>query len=157
MNYIKITECDVMNGPGVGVVLWVSGCRCKCEGCYNQEAWDFCSGQKFTKEVKEKLVNLFKEKPYYTRFTLSGGHPFEPENEQECAELCREIRQQCPNVEIWAYSGFYWEEIKNSPLAAVVDVVVDGPFIAHLYDETLEWRGSSNQSIIKVKEKKDGN
>ena len=150
MNYIKITECDTMNGIGVGIVLWVSGCRCKCEGCYNQESWDFCAGQPFTKETEEYIINLLKEKPYYTRITLSGGHPFEPENEQACEELCVKIKQECPNVKIWAYSGFYWDKIKNSPIMKYVDILVDGPFIAALYDADLKWRGSSNQSVIDV-------
>lgn len=150
MNYIKITECDVMNGPGVGVVLWVSGCRCGCKGCYNQESWDFCAGQPYTKEIEKNIIDLFKTKPYYTRLTLSGGHPFEPENQLACEELCRKIKEECPYVKIWAYSGFYWDVIKDLNIMNYLDVVVDGPFAALLFDENLKWRGSSNQSVIDV-------
>lgn len=152
MNYIKITECDATNGPGVGVVLWVSGCRCHCKGCYNQESWDFCVGQPYTKETEDYIIDLFKNKPYYTRLTLSGGHPFEPENVKACEELCRKIKEKCPNVEIWAYSGFYWDKIKNLDIMKYVDVLVDGPFVAELFDEKLQWRGSSNQAVIDVQE-----
>lgn len=91
-----------------------------------------------------------KNKPYYTRITLSGGHPFEPENEQACEELCGKIKQECPNVKIWVYSGFCWDKIKNSPIMKYTDILVDGPFIAAQYDENLKWRGSSNQSVIDV-------
>ncbi len=152
MNYIKITECDVVNGLEVGVVLWVSGCRCGCKGCYNQESWNFYAGQPYTKETEEYIIELFKNKPYYTRLTLSGGHPFEPENRQTCEELCRKIKEQCPNVKIWAYSGLYWDDIKHLDIIKDIDVLVDGPFVANLFDENLMWRGSSNQSVIDVKQ-----
>ena len=150
MNYIKITKCDVTNGPGVGIVLWVSGCTCLCKGCYNQETWDFEAGQPYTDETEKTILDLF-DNPYYTRLTLSGGHPFEPQNIETCKQLCRKLKEKRPDVKIWAYSGWYWDKIKDLTMMNYLDIVVDGPFSLDLFDENLSWRGSSNQSIIDVK------
>lgn len=151
MNYEKITKCDVVNGPGVGVVLWVSGCTCKCEGCYNYSTWDFKSGIPYTKETEDYILNLFNNK-YYTRLTLSGGHPFEPQCIKTCEALCRKLKEKRPDVKIWAYSGWYWNEqqIADESIMQYIDVLVDGPFVISLFDEELSWRGSSNQRIIDV-------
>ena len=93
---------------------------------------------------------MFKNKQYYTRLTLSGGHPFEPENVLFCEKLCKRLKKECPNVQIWAYSGLYWKSIKELSIMKYIDVLVDGPFIAALFDENLKWRGSANQAVIDV-------
>ena len=151
MNYQKITKCDVVNGEEVGVVLWVSGCTCRCKGCYNSATWDFKSGIPYTPEVEQEILNEF-DKTYNTRLTLSGGHPFEPQCIDECKRLCQKLKQKRPDVKIWAYSGWYWsaEEILASDIMQYIDVLVDGPFVAALFDEKLYWRGSSNQHVIDV-------
>ena len=60
MHYGEIKKCDIANGPGVRVSLFVSGCRNHCPGCFNTETWDFCYGKPFTTETKDHIMELLK-------------------------------------------------------------------------------------------------
>lgn len=92
---------------------------------------------------------------WISRFTLSGGDPMYQSNRKEVIELCKEIRERFPRMEIWLYTGYKYEEVKAdetmSPILKVIDVLVDGEFVEELKDQTLPFRGSSNQRIIEVK------
>lgn len=162
MYYANIKEYDIADGPGVRVSLFVSGCRHKCKGCFNEVAWDFQYGKLYTKEVEEELVKLLE--PYYIQgFTLLGGEPFEPENQVELVKLLKKIRETYPEKDIWCYTGFLYDvdlmkggrahtEVTDEMLS-YIDVLVDGPFIEELKDITLKFRGSSNQRILELKKK----
>lgn len=162
MNYMKITKTDIANGPGVRVVLWVSGCRCKCKSCHNQNTWDFNAGKKFDDNAKNELRDALS-KPWIRGLTLSGGHPLEPENcDYEFYKFIKELKHDFPNKDIWLYTGWVWETLDNHEIAwslikECVDVVVDGPFIEDLKDISLKFRGSSNQRIIDVKKSIESN
>lgn len=155
MNYIKITKCDIANGLGVRVVLWVSGCSLHCKECHNPETWDFCAGESFDDAAKEELFDALS-KPWVKGITLSGGHPLEPQNSDAVYELLREIKQKFPNKDIWLYTGYHlnWEDFRYPSrichLLALCDVIVDGPFILEQRDLTLPFRGSCNQRLIDV-------
>lgn len=162
MNYHKIEKTSVANGTGIRVVLWVSGCKCRCRGCQNPDTWSFDSGQLFDKSAKEELFEAL-DKSYIQGITFSGGHPLENENLDEIYELIVEIRDKFPNKDIWLYTGYRFDRIINSPLRdmnttfkkkilELCDVVVDGAYIEELKDITLKWRGSSNQRVIDVSE-----
>ena len=56
MYYGEIKKCDIANGEGVRVSLFVSGCTHHCPGCFNRETWDFCYGKEFTKETEDELL-----------------------------------------------------------------------------------------------------
>ena len=154
MNYVKINKCDVANGPGVRVVLWISGCTCYCPGCHNQKLWDFNYGKKFDENAKEELFEALSQ-PWVRGLTLSGGHPLEYRHIDTIIELLKEVREKFPTKDIWLYTGNIWEKIINIIDFHIAinycDVVVDGPFIADLKDISLKFRGSSNQRIIDVK------
>ena len=90
MHYGEIKKCDIANGPGVRVSLFVSGCRNHCPGCFNKETWDFCYGKPFTTETKDHIMELLKP-DYIEGFSLLGGEPFEPENQEELVRLLKEI------------------------------------------------------------------
>mgnify|MGYP000573796200 CR=1 FL=1 len=45
MNYGEIKTCDIANGEGVRVSLFVSGCTHHCKNCFNDVAWDFGYGK----------------------------------------------------------------------------------------------------------------
>ena len=92
MHYGEIKKCDIANGPGVRVSLFVSGCRNHCPGCFNKETWDFCYGKPFTTETKDHIMELLKP-DYIEGFSLLGGEPFEPENQEELVRLLREIEE----------------------------------------------------------------
>lgn len=155
MNYIKITKCDIANGLGVRVVLWVSGCSLHCKECHNPETWDFCAGKPFDDIAKKELFDALS-KPWVKGITLSGGHPLEPENSGTVYELLREIRQKFPNKDVWLYTGYHlnWEDFRYPSrichLLALCDIIVDGPFILEQRDLTLPFRGSRNQRLIDV-------
>ena len=160
MNYAEIKYCDIANGSGVRTVLFVSGCRHHCPECFNESAWSFQAGQPFTSEVEDKIIESLHP-AYVNGITLLGGEPFEPENQPRLVELLERIRRELPEKDVWAYSGFTWEEIVDGPsrahtddamrLLSLADILVDGPFVQDLKSIILRFRGSSNQRIIDVK------
>ena len=160
MNYATIKNCDIANGPGVRVSLFVSGCTHRCPGCFNEVAWDFSYGTPFTRETIDMIIRYLSP-GHIKGLTLLGGEPFEPENQPAVLELLREIKRQLPDKSIWAFSGYLFEkDILSGRLGPweitreyldYLDVLVDGPFIEAKKDLSLRFRGSSNQRIIDVK------
>ena len=151
MRYHNITKDDMLNGDGLRVVLWVSGCTHKCKNCHNPETWDICGGLVFDREAKKEVFSELS-KPYISGITLSGGDPLHPANYSEVTELIREIKQCFPKKTIWLYTGFLWEEIHTLEAVQMADVLVEGPYKEELRDTKLHWRGSSNQRVIGVRE-----
>lgn len=150
MNYLTITHNDMLNGDGLRVVLWVSGCTLHCEDCQNQYSWDFNEGVLFDGRAKEEIFSELK-KDYISGITITGGHPLEKQNIEEIEKLCKEIKINFPNKTIWLYTGFIFEEIKNYPILKYIDVLIDGRYEKELRDISLKWRGSQNQRVIDVK------
>ena len=112
MNYLTITHNDMLNGDGLRVVLWVSGCSLHCEDCQNKYSWDFNEGIVFDERSKEEIFSELK-KDYISGITITGGHPLEPQNIKEVEQLCKDIKLNFPNKTIWLYTGFIFEKIKN--------------------------------------------
>lgn len=157
MNYHNITHDDMLNGDGFRTVLFVSGCSLHCKNCQNPQTWDESSGILFDESAKQEIFNELS-KDYVSGLTLSGGHPLEPYNLKELTKLCKEVKDKFPTKTIWLYTGFVfenvWKDYKNGkyPILDYVDVLVDGPYVEHLRDITLKWRGSSNQRVIDLKQ-----
>ena len=151
MNYAKIVKCDIANGPGVRVSLFVSGCRNHCKGCFQPETWDFSFGNPFTKETEEEIMEALHPE-WIQGFSLLGGEPMEPENQEVLLPLLSRIRTELPKKDVWLYTGYRLSQIKNAPILQFVDVLVDGPFIEEQKDITLSFRGSTNQRIIRMEE-----
>ena len=159
MNYATIKNCDIANGPGVRVSLFVSGCTHRCPGCFNEVAWDFNYGQPFTQETIDSILNMLA--PSHVKgLTLLGGEPFEPQNQPAIVELLRQVKAKYPNKSIWAFSGYLFDqdilakklgpwEITEEYLS-YLDVLVDGPFVAAKKNLSLRFRGSENQRLINV-------
>ena len=159
MYYATIKNCDIANGPGVRVSLFVSGCTHHCPGCFNQEAWDFHYGQPFTEETIQTIVDMLR--PAYIRgLTLLGGEPFDPRNQEAVVQLLRRIKQELPEKSIWAFSGYLFDrDILSGKLGdweitkeylSYLDVLVDGPFVQEKKNLMLRFRGSENQRLIDV-------
>lgn len=156
MNYATIKNCDIANGPGVRVSLFVSGCTHRCPGCFNEVAWEFDYGQPFTQETVDGILNMLR--PAYIRgLTLLGGEPFEPQNQGAIVELLRQIKREMPEKSIWAFSGYLFDkDILSGRLGdtreylSYLDVLVDGPFIEAKKNLSLRFRGSENQRLIDV-------
>ena len=159
MNYAEIKNCDIANGPGVRVSLFVSGCTHHCKGCFNEVAWDFGYGKPFTQETINEILTMLK--PSYIRgLTLLGGEPFEPQNQKGIVELLRQIKGAMPDKSIWAFSGYLFDrDILSGRLGdwkvtqeylSYLDVLVDGPFVEEKKNLSLRFRGSENQRLIDV-------
>jgi len=161
MYYGEIKNYDIANGEGVRVTLFVSGCTNHCENCFQPQTWDFCYGQPFTVDTEEQILSMLQP-DYINGLTLLGGEPFEPANQKALLPFVKRVREVYPNKTVWSFSGFTWEELHDSAaychcevteeLIGLLDVLVDGRFVAALKDISLRFRGSSNQRIIDVKE-----
>ena len=161
MHYGTIKKYDIADGEGVRVTLFVSGCTNRCKGCFQPQTWDFDYGQLYTEETEQELIEALKD-PNIQGLTLLGGEPFEPENQQELVKLLRRVRRECPDRDVWCYTGFVYDRDLVSggrkhcdvtdEMLAMIDVLVDGPFIEELKDIRLTFRGSSNQRVLNMKE-----
>ena len=159
MNYAEIKNCDIANGPGVRISLFVSGCTHHCKGCFNEVAWDFDYGTPFTQETIDKILDMMRP-GYICGLTLLGGEPFEPQNQGPIVELLRQIKEKMPEKSIWAFSGYLFDrDILSGRLGdwsvtreylSYLDVLVDGPFVETKKNLSLRFRGSENQRIIDV-------
>ena len=159
MNYATIKNCDIANGPGVRVSLFVSGCTHRCPGCFNEIAWDFDYGEPFTQQTIDSILAMLAP-DYVAGLTLLGGEPFEPQNQPALVELLRQVRANYPKKSIWALSGYLFDrdilsgrlgdyEITRE-LLSYLDVLVDGPFVESKKNLMLRFRGSENQRLIDV-------
>ena len=160
MHYGKIINCDIANGIGVRVTLFVSGCTNHCKGCFQPETWDFNYGEDFTGETEEHILELMK--PGYIRgLTVLGGEPFEPDNQRGLLPFIKRVRETYPDKTIWMFSGFTYEELKEEgshprcectdELLSLIDILVDGRFVEEKKNISLQFRGSENQRILDMK------
>ena len=158
MYYGELKKCDIANGIGVRVTLFVSGCTNRCPGCFQPQTWDFRYGKPFTDETKEEIFAEL-DKSYVDGLTLLGGEPFEPENQRTLLPLLREVRQKYPGKTVWCFTGFRLDDEllcqgshpcceATDDMLACIDVLVDGRFREELKDISLQFRGSRNQRII---------
>lgn len=150
MNYHNITKDDMLNGDGLRVVLWISGCTHRCDGCQNPQTWAADSGIEFDTAAEDELFEALKPS-YISGITFSGGDPLHPFNRDEVLRLAKKVKNTLPNKTVWLYTGFLWEEIKDKVDLSNIDVLVDGEFKKELNNNNLKWIGSSNQKIIDVK------
>ncbi len=166
MNYAAIKKFDIANGPGVRVSLFVSGCRHKCKNCFNSEAWDFEYGNRFTEDTLTELLDALSL-DYIEGFSLLGGEPFEPENQECVLKILKTIKEKLPQKTVWCYTGFLYDnqllkgKVGNldtvKGILSNIDVLVDGKFVEELKSLDLLFRGSSNQRIIDVKKSLEEN
>ena len=159
MYYSVIKNCDIANGPGVRVVLFVSGCRHHCPGCFQPQTWNFSYGQPFTQDTVDELLRLLQP-DYIAGLTLLGGEPMEPENQPALLDLVRQVKQAYPEKNIWCFSGYLYDDLAvgkigdgavTRALLGLVDVLVDGEFILARKKLQLRFRGSENQRLIDLR------
>ena len=184
MNYASIRTCDIANGEGVRVTLFVSGCTHRCKGCFNPDQWDFDYGQLFDRKVEDEILAAL-EPSYIAGLSILGGEPMEPSNQRVLVPFLRRFREKFGETKtLWVYTGCVVEELQGCRVAGLqgrrdktlqpcnletlkpsrwhievtdeflkmIDVLVDGPFIEELKDISLQFRGSSNQRILRLRE-----
>lgn len=159
MRYASVKKCDVANGTGIRVSIFVSGCHHHCKGCFNTDAWDFNFGKEYNEEIEESILKEL-DKSYIQGLSLLGGEPLEYVNQKGLLSLVKKAKERHPEKTIWCYTGYKfdddvmgdmfakWPETKE--LVSNFDVVVDGKYDEDLRDLNLKFKGSSNQRIIDV-------
>ena len=164
MNYASIRECDIANGEGVRVSLFVSGCTHRCKGCFNPDQWSFDCGDPFDEAVEERLLDLLSPS-HIAGLSILGGEPMEPSNQRALVPFLRRVRERFGDSKtVWVYTGCVletellaesrWRTELTDEFLSLVDVLVDGPFVEELKDISLRFRGSSNQRIIELRKTK---
>lgn len=152
MNLLGYIPESLNEGIGLRAVVFISGCRHACPGCFNPESWSFRSGELFTEVRQQEIIREIAGNPLLDGLTLCGGDPFFSAG--ECAEFVRRFRQSCPDRSVWAYTGFVYEELledeERRTLAELCDVIVDGRFVQAEKDVSLPFRGSRNQRLVDV-------
>ncbi|MEK4518790.1 anaerobic ribonucleoside-triphosphate reductase activating protein [Paenibacillus sp. FSL H8-0122] len=154
MNICGYYPESINEGEGLRAVLFISGCRHRCPGCFNPKTWNFNFGEVFTPERRREIIEEIAGNPLLDGLTLAGGDPFF--SAEEAADFIHELRAELPGFPIWIYTGYTYEELTASPgsaewnLLALCQVVIDGRFVEGLKDLTLSYRGSSNQRIIDI-------
>ncbi|MCY9737503.1 anaerobic ribonucleoside-triphosphate reductase activating protein [Paenibacillus alvei] len=143
---------SINEGEGLRAVIFISGCKHYCKGCFNPETWNFEHGEEFTLEKQMDIINDILCNPLLDGITLCGGDPFY--SAREVVDFVRLFKSKAPNLTVWAYTGFMFEQLLHVPimleLLQLIDVLIDGRFIEDKRDLTLKFRGSSNQRIIDV-------
>lgn len=157
MNYHNITHDDMLNGDGLRVVLWVSGCEHKCYGCQNPQTHALSSGILFDMDAEQELLDELK-KDYISGITFSGGDPLHTKNRQEVLRLVQKIKANFPNKTIWIYTGYVFEDLLSmnddciNSILNNINILIDGKFYMKLKDINAPWVGSTNQRVIDVQE-----
>lgn len=159
MHYGAIKKCDIANGEGIRVTLFVSGCRNKCKGCFQPETWSFTYGKLFDDEARNEIFTA-TDNPSVRGLTVLGGEPMEPENQPEILSFLRAFKEKFPEKTVWLYTGNLYEELTDereghrcflaitAEILSLVDVLVDGPYIEEEKSLGLRFRGSKNQRVI---------
>lgn len=156
MNYHDIQKCDMLNGNGIRITLFVSGCNHHCKNCQNPETWNPNSGIPFDENALNEIYDELKL-DYIDGLTLSGGDPMNEANIDDIYTLVSKIKKDFPDKTIWIYTGYTYDELKNDntengenrrKILEKCDVLVDGKFVEELKDVNYPYAGSTNQRII---------
>lgn len=161
MRYAQIDNCEIVNGNGIGVSLYVQGCPIHCKGCFNQETWDFDGGKLLTGKEEAQIYNSLRPS-MISRFSVLGGEPLVEDNLFQLNYILCTIKSVYPEKKVWLWTGYTWDELQERRknhfpdklfiTLKYTDYLIAGPFIEEEKDLTLLWRGSRNQEIIDVQE-----
>lgn len=164
MYYGELKKRDIANGIGVRVALFVSGCTNHCEECFNRATWDFNFGKPYTVSTENEIIEALR--PGFVRgLSLLGGEPMEPKNQGELLKLVKRVKKELPEKDIWCYTGFTLEELRDEKayphiditeeFLSYIDVLVDGRFEKDKRNLMLKFRGSENQRLIDMQKTRE--
>ena len=149
MRYNKIRKMDISNGEGVRVSIFMQGCTFNCKNCFNPETHSFDGGKEFTEDTINRVLELSGNE-IVEGLSILGGEPLHPKNIEGTTLLSKRFKEKYPNKNIWVWTGFLFENLKDSEVMKYIDVLVDGQYVDELHNPMLKWRGSSNQRVIDV-------
>lgn len=162
MKYSGLIRNDLAAAPGVSVSFFTQGCPHRCKGCHNPETWDFEGGKEFTPATLNEIVEALSDNGLDRNLCIMGGEPLCEQNSFLVLMILQYIKNHLPKTKIYLWTGYYYKDLQKSnnpkiPLILdLVDVLIDGPYVESLRDITLQMRGSSNQNIINLGEKRNG-
>ena len=162
MKYSGLIRNDLAAAPGVSVTFFTQGCPHRCKGCHNPETWEFNGGKEFTPKVLDEIYEALRANGIKRNFCIMGGEPLCQENLFLTYLVLTEVKKHFPDVKIYIWTGYYYEQLlkntdpKMKEILELADILIDGPYIEARRDVTLSLRGSSNQSIIYLKENENG-
>ena len=155
MNFMTIKRFDMNNGDGNRVSVFVSGCPHKCNGCFNEESWKYTAGEPFTEHQLDSLM-LHLKQPTIQGLSILGGEPLAPRNLLGVLSICKRMREDHPDKDIWLWTGYTMEELRERKDWGIINriffylnTLVDGRFEKDLMNPDLKYRGSSNQRVFK--------
>lgn len=156
MNYSGIKYADMVNGTGIRVSVFVSGCNHACKNCFNAETWNPCYGKEFTEKEEDEIISYFKKYGKTIKgLSILGGDPTYPANINPLIKFIEKFKKELPDRDIWIWSGFTWEQIledeARKKLILLCDILIDGRFKDELKNLNLKYRGSSNQRVVDIK------
>ncbi len=150
MKYNKIRKMDISNGPGIRVSIFMQGCSFHCKECFNPETWNFDDGIDFSDETIDTILNLC-DRDYIKGLSILGGDPMHPKNIDGTLKLAKAFKNKFSKKNLWVWTGYLYEVLKNKEVLNYIDVLIDGRFEIENYNPKLRWCGSSNQRVIDVK------
>ena len=157
MKYAGLIRNDLAAAPGISVTFFTQGCPHRCKGCHNPETWDFDGGKEFTWQVLEDIVESLSANEIKRSFSIMGGEPMCSENLLLTYMIIWYVKEHLPDTKIYLWTGYYYDELlkmrdpKVSAILDMIDYIIDGPYIESMRDLSLPMRGSSNQSVICLK------
>ena len=160
MRYSGLIKNDMAAAPGICVSFFVQGCPLHCPGCHNKDSWDFDGGKEFTTDTLNEVIESLTKNGIKRNLCIMGGEPLCNENVFLTYLIIKEVKDKLPNTKIYIWSGYTYEQLQTSShpkvneCLSLADVLIDGPFIIEERDITLSMRGSRNQRIIDLSEKK---
>ena len=154
-------ENDFTDGSGVCVSLWTQGCPHHCPGCQNPETWDFDGGYDVPDDLRGQIVKAISANNITRNFSILGGEPLCDENLDFVLNIVTTVRTAYPHIKIYIWTGYTFDELVNknderiNNIFKQINYLIDGKYDESLRDITLPLRGSSNQNIINLDEKKN--
>ena len=160
MNYSGLILNDITAAPGLCVSFFVQGCPLRCRGCHNPETWEFGRGKEFTSDTLNQIITGLTAQGIQRDLCIMGGEPLCDENAFLTYLVIREVKSKVPEAKIYIWTGYTYEELLHHTHPQIrgalelADVLIDGPYVEAERDITLNMRGSRNQRIIDLSEKK---
>lgn len=154
IRYAHILDDSIVDGPGIRLVIFLQGCKWNCKGCHNPHLFPIEEGIEID-EIQLAKIILKKINSMHSGITFSGGDPIL--QHEALLKVTNYLKSRIPDLNIWTYTGFLYEDIKELPILKNIDIIVDGPFVLEKKDISLKFKGSENQRVIDVRKSLQNN
>lgn len=142
-----IQDFDILNGEGLRTTIWFKGCPHRCDGCHNQCSWEY--DKNYHIDI-DKVINACKNSK---RLSVLGGEPLAPFNIEEATNIVKKVKDIVPECNIYLWTGYEWDEVKDKEIIQYLDKIKCGKFIKDKKCDNPMY-GSSNQYVINIKNPK---